>query len=128
MMRAAQILLLSAARYYAPLIALFALALMALYAPGAGIGLLAGLAFALALALHGIVFGADAARAAFPPFVARILLSLGLIAAIAAAGAPGLIYAAYVMEAGLFAATASASSLILIALMGRALGLRDEDW
>jgi len=128
MMRAAQILLLSAARYYAPLIALFALALMALYAPGSGIGLLAGLAFALALALHGIVFGADAARAAFPPLVARILLSLGVIAAIAAAGAPGFLYAPYVMEAGLFVATASASSLILIALMGRALGLRDEDW
>ncbi|HRE46078.1 MAG TPA: hypothetical protein PKY87_19205, partial [Terricaulis sp.] len=62
------------------------------------------------------------------PLVARILLSLGVIAAIAAAGAPGFLYAPYVMEAGLFVATASASSLILIALMGRALGLRDEDW
>ncbi len=128
MMRAAQILLLSAARYYAPLIALFALALMALYAPGSGVGLLAGLAFALALALHGIVFGADAARAAFPPVIARVLLSLGLIAAIGAAGAPGLGFAAHIMEAGLLAATASASALILVALMGRAPGLRDEDW
>ena len=127
-MRAAQILLLSAARYYAPLIALFALALMALYAPGSGIGLLAGLAFALALALHGIVFGADAARAAFPPLVARILLSLGVIDAIAAAGAPGLLYGAYLMEAGLFTATAAAGALILAALMGRAASLRDEEW
>lgn len=127
-MRAAQILLLSAARYYAPLIALFALALMAIYAPGSGVGLLAGLAFALALALHGLVFGADAARAAFPPIIARMLLSLGLIAAIGAAGAPGLRYGAHIIEAGLFTATAAAGALILAALMGRAASLRDEEW
>jgi hypothetical protein len=128
MMRSAQIVLLSAARFYTPLIALFAFALPALYAPGAGVGFVVGLALALALALHMIVFGAAAARAAAPPLVARIAVTLGLIAAMGAAGAPGLALSGPLMEGGLFAATAGAASLILNALAGRAPSLRDEDW
>jgi len=128
MMRSAQIVLLSAARFYTPLIALFAFALLALYAPGAGVGFAAGLAFALALALHLIAFGAQAARAAAPPGVARLLLSLGLAASFGAAAAPGWAYAAQAMEAGLFCATAGAGALMLAVLSGRAPSLRDEDW
>jgi len=128
MMRSSQIVLLSAARFYTPLIALFACALLAIYTPGAGVGFAAGLAFALALTLHMIAFGAQAARAAAPPVIARLVLSLGLIASIASAAAPGWAWAAQAMEAGLFATTAGACALILAALTGRAPSLRDEDW
>lgn len=128
MMRSAQIVLLSAARFYTPLIALFAGALLAVYAPGAGVGFAAGAAFALALTLHTIAFGAQAARAALPPAIARVLASLGLVASIAAAGAPGWAWAAQAMETGLFAVMAGGFALILAALTGRAPSLRDEDW
>jgi multisubunit Na+/H+ antiporter MnhB subunit len=128
MMRSAQIVLLSAARFYTPLIALFAFSLLALYAPGAGVGFVAGLAFALTLTLHVIAFGAAAARAAAPPIVARLVLTLGLIASVAAAAAPGWAWSARAMEAGLFAAAVGAAALILAALTGRAPSLRDEDW
>ncbi len=128
MMRSAQIVLLGVARFYIPLIALFACALLVLYTPGAGVGFAAGLAFALALALHMIAFGAAAARMAAPPVIARVLISLGLSAAFAAAAAPGFVFAAQAMEGGLFAVTAGASALILSALTGRAPSLSDEDW
>lgn len=128
MMRSAQIVLLSAARFYTPLIALFAGALLALYAPGHGVGFAAGIAFALALVLHTMAFGAHAARAAVPPVVARAIASLGLIAAFAGAGAPGWAWSPQAMEAGLFAVTAGGCALILAALTGRAPSLRDEDW
>lgn len=127
-MRSAQIVLLGVARFYIPLITLFAGALLALYAPGAGVGFAAGLAFALALALHMIAFGAAAARKAAPPLMARALVSLGVIAAFAAAAAPGFAFAAQTMEGGLFAVTAGASALIVSALTGRVPSLRDEDW
>lgn len=127
-MRAAQIVLFSAARFYTPLIALFALSLLAVYAPGSGVGLIAALAFALALALHMIVFGADASRKAAPPVIARAVLSLGLIAAIVGAGVPQWNWAAQAMEGGLFAVGAGASALFIAALSGRAPGLRDEEW
>jgi len=127
-MRSAQIVLLSAARFYTPLIALFSFALLALYTPGAGVGLAAGLAFALALALHMIAFGADAARRAAAPLASRLLLSLGLIATFGAAAFPGWAFAAQAMEGGLFAAVAAASALMLGVLSGRAPSLRDEDW
>lgn len=128
MMRSAQLVLLDAARFYTPLITLFACALLALYAPGAGVGFVAGLAFALALTLHMIAFGAAAARMAAPPVIARALMSLGLIAAFAAAAAPNFVWSAQTIEGGLFAVTAGASALILSALTGRAPSLRDEDW
>jgi multisubunit Na+/H+ antiporter MnhB subunit len=128
MMRAAQIVLVNAARTYTPLLALFAFALLATSAPGAGIGFSAGVAFALALTLHALVFGAHAARAAAPPILSRVLLSLGVAACVCAAGAPALRWAAQAMEAGLFAATAGAGALIISAAFGRAPSLRDEDW
>ncbi len=127
-MRSAQIVLLGAARFYTPLIALFTCALLALYSPGAGVGLIAGLAFALALTLHMIAFGAAAARMAAPPLAARLVMSVGLIAAFAAAAAPGFAWSAQAMEGGLFAVAAGASALIVTALTGRAPSLRDEDW
>ena len=60
--------------------------------------------------------------------IARVLISLGLSAAFAAAAAPGFVFAAQAMEGGLFAVTAGASALILSALTGRAPSLSDEDW
>jgi hypothetical protein len=119
---------LGAARLFAPVIALFAFALLALREAGDGVGLLAGFAFAMALALHALVFGANAARAAFPAVFARLLLGTGLIATLIAAGAPDVAFAAQIGEAGLFASTGAGAALILAVCMARAPTLRDEDW
>lgn len=128
MRRSSQVVALSAARLFGPLMALFALSLFVARAPGAGVGLLAGLTFALALLLHALVFGAAAARTAAPPAAARVLLSLGLIAAASGACAPAWSGADVAIEGGLFVATAGACALIQSALMGRAPSLRDEGW
>jgi multisubunit Na+/H+ antiporter MnhB subunit len=117
-----------AAKLYAPLALLFALALMALRDPGGGVGFIAALAFSFALVLHVLVFGAAAARAALPPLAARLLLALGVIAALAGAGLPHWPYAAQLIEAGVFLATFGAIALALAALIGRAPTLRDEEW
>jgi multisubunit Na+/H+ antiporter MnhB subunit len=124
----AEIILVGAARLYAPLIALFALTLLSAYAPGNGVGFVAGLAFALVLVLHALVFGADALRTAFPPVLMRLVLAAGVIAAVIGAGAPGLRFAPQTLEAGLAAATAAACGLIVAVLFGRAPTLRDAEW
>ena len=121
-------MLAAAARLYAPLAVLFSLTLFVARAPGSGVGLLAGLVFGLALALHALVFGAGALREAFPPAAARLALTAGLLAALVGAGSPALRLAAQVAEAGLFAATASAGALILAVLIGRAPTLHDAEW
>lgn len=128
MKRSTHVVLAAAARLYAPLIVLFAFAVMAMRAPGAGVGFLGGLAFGLALVLHALVFGAGAARAAFPPAAARLVLAGGAVAATLGAGAPGLAYAPQLIEGGLFAATASAAALIISVLFGRLPTLRDAEW
>lgn len=125
---ASHIVLASAARLCAPLIALFALTLLVARAPGTGVGFTAGLAVALVLVLHALVFGAAAARAAFPAWVGRVVLVAGLVASIVAAGAPRWAFAPQVMEAGLFAATTAAGALIIAVLFGRAPTLRDAEW
>jgi multisubunit Na+/H+ antiporter MnhB subunit len=122
------VVLRAAAKLYAPLMALFAAALLATRDPGAGIGFIAGLAASLALILHVIVFGADAARAAFPGWAARACLSLGLLAVLLGAGARGWAHAPQALEAGLFLATLAGAALIIAGLVGRAPSLRDESW
>ncbi len=117
----------AAARFYTPLIVLFAALVMFGSAPGGGVGFVAGLAFGLALVLHALVFGAPAARAALPAPVARFLLAMGVATAIAAAGLHGFAYAAQFGEAGLFVATAAASAILVQVVFGRAPTLRDED-
>jgi multisubunit Na+/H+ antiporter MnhB subunit len=123
-----QIIMAAAARLHAPLILMFALSLFVTRAPGGGVGLLAGLAFALAFVLHALVFGAAASRGAFPPTLARLILAAGVGAALAGAGAPGLDYAPRLVEGGLFAATASGAALIVSVLFGRIPTLRDAEW
>lgn len=118
----------SAARFYLPLIMLLALSFLATRAAGGGVGLTAGLGVALALMLHALVFGASAARVAFPAPAARAALSLGFITALLGAGLKGASFASELTEAGLFAATVAGSSLALKVLIGRAPTLRDEDW
>jgi len=121
------VILVAAARTYLPLLALFALSLIVARAPNAGVGFIAGLGFAMVLTLHALTFGVGASRVAFPPSVARFVLALGLISVVAAIGAPGLVYADRLAEAGAFAATVAASALIIVALFGRAPTLRDGD-
>lgn len=122
----AHVVLRAAAKLHTPLIVLLALSLFVVRAPGGGVGLVAGLAFALALILHALVFGAAAARRAAPPMLARALVGLGLIAAVLGVAAPRLLYAPQIVEAGLFAVTAGALSLVIAVLVGRAPTLRDE--
>jgi hypothetical protein len=124
----AHIILVSAARLYTPLILLFALTLAAARAPGGGVGFMMGLAFALAFVLHGLVFGAEGLRAAFPAMAMRLLLAAGILVTLAGAGAPALRFSAQAVEAGLAVTTASAASLVVTVLFGRPPTLRDADW
>lgn len=122
------IIVAAAAQLYAPLIALFAFALLAGWQAGTGVGFLAGLAFAMGLALYALVNGAIAARRTFPAWLCRLTLVAGVGAAIAGAGAPGLPFASRLVEAGAFASTLGACALIIAALFGRAPTLRDAEW
>ena len=123
-----QVIAAAAARLITPLLALFALALLALRAPGDGVGFVAGLAFGLVLMLHALTFGAVAARIAFPTPLARFLLVIGILMLCAGAGLPAFAYARQIVEAGAFAVTVAASALVLQALFGRAPTLRDGEW
>ena len=124
----AHIVVVGAARLYAPLILMFALTLLAARAPGSGVGFAMGLAFALGLVLHALVFGAAAMRAACPPVMMRLLLAAGVIAALGGAGTPGLRFSPQAVEAGLALATAAGASVVVTVLFGRAPTLRDADW
>jgi len=123
-----QIVLVNAVRLFAPLILLFALSLLSGRAPGGGVGVLAGMAFALALVLYALVFGVAALRAAFPPPMVRLALALGLLAALAGASLPRWIFAAQAIEGGAALTTAAAASFTIVALFGRAPTLRDAEW
>ncbi len=116
-------ILAGAVRLHAPLLVLLAGSLFSARAPGSGVGLMAGLLFGLALALHALVFGAAAARAAFPPWTARAILVAGTLAALLGAPSPTLW-----SEAGLFAATGAALALILVVVFARAPTLSDAEW
>jgi multisubunit Na+/H+ antiporter MnhB subunit len=110
-----------AARLHAPLLLLLAGTLFVSRAPGSGVGFLAGLLFGLALALHALVFGANASRTAFPPWLARAALAVGVLMTLAPAPTQ-------LSEAGLFAATSAALSLILASVFARAPTLSDAEW
>jgi multisubunit Na+/H+ antiporter MnhB subunit len=112
------------ARLVIALTALFSLFMLANEPAGDGVGFRAGLTAAIAIAVHLLVFGASAARRALPPLVARLLLVCGVFAVLLGLGAPRLAFAAQIMEAGLFAASIAAPSLILLALAGRVPTLR----
>lgn len=118
----------AAARSYTPLIAFFAIVLLSAHPAGSGIGLIAGFAFALLIALHVLTYGVSAARAAAPPWLMRPLAAMGLLAALFGVGAPMFPYAARLAEAGLFITTAAGSSLALCVLIGRAPTLLDDTW
>jgi hypothetical protein len=128
MRQAVHLVLASALRFYAPLFVLFGFSLLAAWPVDSGVGLVAGLALALLLALHALVFGAEALRIAFPPFIARATVSVGVLTALLGAALPGWSAGGGCVEAGLFLVTVGASALVLIVLAGRAPTLRDEDW
>lgn len=119
--------LLTAARTFTPAIALFAFSLLALQPAGSGVSLAAGLGVALVVALHALTFGVEAACAAAPPWLLRVLAAAGFALAGVAAGLPRLPFAPQLMEAGAFAAVAAGVSLVALALFGRAPSLRDAE-
>lgn len=125
MREGAHTVLAAAARFYTPLIVLFALTLLVTRPAGGGVGFVAGLGFLIALIAHAIVFGADAARASAPPWLMRLLAALGLAAAATGAAEPRLIFARELIEGGSFVIAAAGGALIVTALFGRAPTMRD---
>lgn len=109
------------ARFMIPVTALFAFMLLARGVSGGGVGALAGLSFALLIAVHALIFGARASQAALPPAAAKLLLALGVVGVFASDWAP---HAAQVAEAGLFLICANGAALVLNVLIGRAPTLR----
>jgi len=122
----AHTVLAAAARFYTPLIVLFAFLLLATRPAGAGVGFVAGLAFLLALIAHALVFGATAARAAAPPMAMRLLSALGFAAAALGAVVPDLLFSRELVETGLFVLTAAGGAFIGAVLFGRAPTMRDQ--
>lgn len=118
----------AAARFFAPLMALFALLLLTGRVAGGGVGLVAGMAFGLLLVLHALTFGALALRRAFPTVLARLTLTLGVVAVCAGAGLPNWADAAQLIEGGAFLGAIGGSALSLQVLFGRAPTLRDGEW
>lgn len=118
----------AAARFFAPLMALFALSLLTGRVAGGGVGFVAGTGFGLLLMLHALTFGAVASRAAFPTILARLALALGIGGICAGAGLPGWAYAAQLIEASAFLCTVAAAALVLQVVFGRAPTLRDGEW
>ena len=116
----------AAARFYTPLIVLFALTLLIVRPAGAGVGLIAGLAFLLAFIVHALVFGAAAARAAAAPPLMRVIAALGLVAAVLGTSSLRMLFARELVEAGLFALTAAGGALVIAVLFGRAPTMRDH--
>jgi multisubunit Na+/H+ antiporter MnhB subunit len=115
-----------AERLYAPLIALFGASLLFEHPPGEGVGFVAGLVFSLIVALHALVFGAEAAARAAPSALMRGALASGILMALVGATAPGLSISPQLVDAGAFLTTAGAS-LVLVCLMGRAATLTSEE-
>jgi len=124
----ADIVLTAAVRLFAPLIVLFAASIFVWRTAGGGVGFIAGISAAMMLVLHALVFGATAARLAFPPVAARLLVLTGVCLALAGAGLPRWVYAPQAAEAGAFAATVGAVALVIGVLFGRAPTMRDADW
>ncbi|MFZ2029337.1 MAG: hypothetical protein WAU68_03430 [Vitreimonas sp.] len=117
-----------AARWITPLAALFAFTLLANWPAGAGVGLVAGWALALAVVLNALIFGVRSVLMVAPPFVLRALLMLAVILGFAGVGLPNLAWSSQLVEFGAFLATAAGASLIALAIMGRAGALRDATW
>jgi hypothetical protein len=115
----------AAARFYAPLIVLFALALLLARPAGSGVGFVSGLVFLLGVIVHTLVFGAAASRAAMPAMLMRVLVASGLVMAAAGAGLPGVLFARELVEAGAFVVTAAGGALMVLVLFGRAPTMRD---
>lgn len=118
----------AAARFFAPLMALFALALLTGRVAGGGVGFVAGMGFGLLLMLHALTFGAVAARSALPTILARLALAIGIGGICAGAGLPRWAYAAQLIEAGGFLCTIAAAAFVLQVVFGRAPTLRDGEW
>jgi multisubunit Na+/H+ antiporter MnhB subunit len=114
-------------RLYAPLIALFSASLLYEHPPGEGVGFVAGLVFSLIVALHALVFGAEAAARAAPSALMRGALASGILMALVGAAASGLSISPQLVDAGAFVTTAAGASLVLVCLMGRAATLTSEE-
>jgi len=103
------------------------LALGIAFAGGDGAGFGAGALAALALTLHMLVFGGEAARAAFPEAAQRFVLALGLTLIFVAVAAPGWTSGPRAAQIAAAVLIPTAWSLALAALAGRAVTLPDGE-
>ncbi|MBI3440128.1 MAG: hypothetical protein HY054_16005 [Proteobacteria bacterium] len=117
-----------ASRWLTPLSALFAFTLLADWPAGVGIGFAAGAILALPFVLNALIFGVGSVLRSAPPILLRAVLGLALALAFASAGLPNMPWSAILTEFSAFLATASAISLVSVAIMGRAGALRDATW
>ncbi|MCX7359820.1 MAG: hypothetical protein NT015_16985 [Alphaproteobacteria bacterium] len=124
----ADAIVVAAARFFTPFMALFAFTLLTGRVAGGGVGFVAGMAFGLLLALHALTFGAAAARSAFPTILVRLVLAIGVVGICAGAGLPRWGHAAQLIEASAFLCTIAAAALVLQVVFGRAPTLRDGEW
>lgn len=125
-MRDANVVVAAAARFYAPLIVLFAFVLLITRPAGDGVGIVAGLGFVLALVVYALVFGVGAARTAGPPWLMRALAAGGLVTAVVGASAPRILFARELIEGGGFMLMAAGGALVIATLFGRAPTMRDQ--
>lgn len=128
MKREDQAVLVVAARWLTPLASLFALSLLANWPPGAGVGVVAGVAMAIPFALNALLFGVSDTLVATPVGALRISLALGVVLAFVSVGLPGLRWNGQLIEAGAFIATSAGLSLALLAVMGRVAALQEGSW
>ena len=117
-----------AARWLTPLAALFSLTLLANWPAGAGVGFVSGAALALCLVLNALIFGVSSMLRAMPASALRATLALALVLTFVSAGVPNWRWSAFMIELGAFFATASAISLVSLAVMGRVAALRENSW
>jgi multicomponent Na+:H+ antiporter subunit B len=136
------------AKFLLPVFLLFAAYLAAAGFDGPGGGFAGGLGFALAIMLYALVFGADAARATFPSWLARLLAAAGVLGFIAL-GCAGVVrgydfldyqgllsgpgprtqrIGVSIAEICILATTAGAFVLGFYALADRAGDMKDAEW
>lgn len=123
----AHVVLGASARWLIPIGAVFALVLLANGSPGDGAGMRAGLAFSMAIAVHALVFGVEAAKSVLPLWAARGTLGIGVAVVSFAAASPQHGVKSQVMEVGLFAVVVASTALVIAILIGRAPMLRENE-
>lgn len=109
-------------KFLIPLIFLFALYVQFHGDFGPGGGFQAGVIFSAALILYGLVFGVDTAKQIIPPFLLRMLASLGVLI-FAGTGIASLLLGGNFLEYGVLASTQVAGQHLGILVIEMGVGM-----